>query len=117
MTATETLLERKAREADDRATANFLMPGVPSQVDGAANALREAAEALEEAQARLYRKIASDPMERLNIAANLLTMPAPFITKLLDEFGPEGVEPLLDEIDRHSASIRKVLKNIPRSSP
>jgi hypothetical protein len=117
MSAAETLMERKRREADDRATANFLMPGVPSQLDAVGNALRTAVEMLEDAQTRLHSKIAGDPMERLCIAANLLSMPFPFITSLLDEFGPEGVEPLLDEIDRHSAHIRAVLQNIPRSAP
>jgi hypothetical protein len=117
MSAAETLMERKRREADDRATADFLMPGVPSQLDAAGNALRAAVEMLEDAQTRLQHKTASDPMERLCIAANLLSMPFPFVTKLLDEFGPEGVEPLLDEIDRHSAQIRAAMQNISRSEP
>jgi hypothetical protein len=106
----ETNAQRLARIDHEMEVADHLLPGVFPATREAKMRLSLAYDEIDAAERRLAHEIAGTPIQRIEHAVKLLTIPGPLLTRAIAEEGEHYVQQLLHDIERQRADIAKAVE-------
>jgi hypothetical protein len=105
----ETNAQRLARIDHEVEVADHLLPGVFPAICEALKRFTLVYDDLESAKRRLAHEIAGTPIQRIERAVKLLTIPGPLLARAIAEDGEHYVQQLLHDIGRQCADIAKAV--------